>query len=279
VEEPSVAPSRDPIPPYDPFGAPVADGDPSDNAHQYTGRENDGTGLDYLRARYYSPTQARFISEDPLGLAGGDSNLYAYASGNPISLTDPTGTSPIDDLVNLECNWGDTFTAGGTKAARKIISGENGCDSTSTAGQAGTALGLATGFAFPGLGEADAARVGAMAGEDAARAIRGGEEAGSGLPRIAGGAPILVEGGTQVVSRTLQRDTGQGFRIDVENPAPGVRAGQLHLQTADGRKYIYNFDTNQFDGLPTSLQKAIADDPKVARAIAMGRRYLNVPQR
>jgi RHS repeat-associated protein len=129
---------------YDPFGAPAADGDSSDNAHQFTGRESEGTGLDYLRARYYSPTQARFISEDPLGLGGGDANLYAYAAGNPISLTDPTGTSFTDDLVNFDCSWGDSFTAGGTKAARKIISGEDGCDSETAAGNAGTALALAS---------------------------------------------------------------------------------------------------------------------------------------
>jgi RHS repeat-associated protein len=31
---------------------------------QYTGRENDGTGLYYYRARYYAPALQRFISED-----------------------------------------------------------------------------------------------------------------------------------------------------------------------------------------------------------------------
>jgi uncharacterized protein RhaS with RHS repeats len=36
-----------------------------------TGRENDGTGLYYYRARYYSTTLARFIQSDPIGPAGG----------------------------------------------------------------------------------------------------------------------------------------------------------------------------------------------------------------
>jgi hypothetical protein len=88
--------------------------------------------------------------------------------------------------------------------------------------------------------------------------------------------PILGEGGTQTTSTTLLRDTGQGYRIDVENPAPGVRPGQLHLQTDDG-KYLYDFETNEFEGLPRSLQKEIADNPAVARAIAKARVYLNVP--
>jgi len=56
-----------------------------------TGRENDGTGLYYYRARYYSPTLQRFISEDPIGFAGGDVNFYAYVGNNPIRYIDPRG--------------------------------------------------------------------------------------------------------------------------------------------------------------------------------------------
>ena len=37
------------------FGAASAFGTSSSDAYQFTGRENDGTGLDYYRARYYSP--------------------------------------------------------------------------------------------------------------------------------------------------------------------------------------------------------------------------------
>jgi RHS repeat-associated protein len=42
----------------------------------FTGREWDPeTGLSYFRARYYDPRLGRFISEDPIGLAGGDISL------------------------------------------------------------------------------------------------------------------------------------------------------------------------------------------------------------
>lgn len=60
------------------------------NPYQYTGRENDQTGLYYYRARYYSPAMQRFISEDPLGLGGG-TNVYAYVGGNPLNFTDSSG--------------------------------------------------------------------------------------------------------------------------------------------------------------------------------------------
>ena len=48
------------------------------------------TGLDHDRARYYDPSLARFISEDPIGLAGGI-NPYAYAGNDPVNGTDPSG--------------------------------------------------------------------------------------------------------------------------------------------------------------------------------------------
>jgi len=76
---------------YEPFGATMVTGASSQNAAQFTGRENDGTGLYYYRARYYHPELPRFISEDPIGLEGGDTNLYAYVFDDPITEIDPLG--------------------------------------------------------------------------------------------------------------------------------------------------------------------------------------------
>ena len=52
---------------YDPFGKTTTTGS-STNSFQFTGRENDGAGLYYYRARYYSPELERFISEDPISI-------------------------------------------------------------------------------------------------------------------------------------------------------------------------------------------------------------------
>jgi RHS repeat-associated protein len=76
---------------YDPFGNVTISGQTSDNPFQYTGRENDGTGLYYYRARYYSPQLQRFISEDPIRFEGGDVNFHAYVGNNPVNLLDPLG--------------------------------------------------------------------------------------------------------------------------------------------------------------------------------------------
>jgi len=47
------------------------------------------TGLHYNRFRYYDPECGRFISQDPIGLFGGD-NFYQYAP-NPTKWIDPFG--------------------------------------------------------------------------------------------------------------------------------------------------------------------------------------------
>jgi RHS repeat-associated protein len=78
---------------YEPFGNTSITGAGSSNTSQYTARENDGTGLYYYRARYYSPKLQRFISEDPIGFAGNDTNLYSYVFNSPTNLVDPFGLS------------------------------------------------------------------------------------------------------------------------------------------------------------------------------------------
>ena len=74
---------------YDSFGNATTN---LSTRYQYTGREFDSfTGLQYSRARWYDAKTGRFISEDPIGFAGGDINLYGYVWSNPIKYSDPTG--------------------------------------------------------------------------------------------------------------------------------------------------------------------------------------------
>jgi RHS repeat-associated protein len=54
---------------------------------------NQTGGFVYLRNRWYDPKTGRFLTQDPIGLAGGV-NLYAYAGSNPITFSDPFGLCP-----------------------------------------------------------------------------------------------------------------------------------------------------------------------------------------
>jgi RHS repeat-associated protein len=75
---------------YEPFGKTTASGATSTNPVQFTGRENDGTGLYSYRFRYYDPGRQRFLSEDRLGRSTG-ADLYVYVNNDPLLLVDPLG--------------------------------------------------------------------------------------------------------------------------------------------------------------------------------------------
>jgi RHS repeat-associated protein len=84
---------------YESFGNTTVTGAASSNSFQYTGRENDGSGLYYYRARYYNPNIGRFLSEDPIRFTAGI-DFYAYTLNDPIRGRDPSGLwFGLDDLI------------------------------------------------------------------------------------------------------------------------------------------------------------------------------------
>jgi hypothetical protein len=87
--------------------------------------------------------------------------------------------------------------------------------------------------------------------------------------------PMLGANGTQVTSKTLWN--GDGSRIDVENPNPGQRPGQIHYQDATG-KYIYDINTGEFQGMSATKNLDLLSRPEVQRAIQKGLQYLGVGQ-
>jgi len=50
----------------------------------------------------------------------------------------------------------------------------------------------------------------------------------------------------------------------------------LHVQDSSGNKYLNDFQTNEFAGLPKTFAKKVLNDPGVARATAKAKAYLNV---
>jgi RHS repeat-associated protein len=69
---------------------------------KFTQKERDNeTGLDYFLARYYSSTQGRFTSPDPILISSQQIvnpqswNLYSYVNNNPLAYLDPTGMERV----------------------------------------------------------------------------------------------------------------------------------------------------------------------------------------
>jgi RHS repeat-associated protein len=82
---------------YDSFGQITSETNPNvDFRFGYTGREFDEeTGQYYYRARYYDAAVGQFINQDPIGFAGGDSNLHRYVFNSPTNFNDPSGEAVV----------------------------------------------------------------------------------------------------------------------------------------------------------------------------------------
>ncbi|WP_197740776.1 RHS repeat-associated core domain-containing protein [Tuwongella immobilis] len=71
-------------------------------------KERDGTNQ--LIARYLDPSTGRWTTQDPLGFAPGDPNLYRYVGNMATMLTDPSG------YWSWSAAWGGGVSAGGAGA-------------------------------------------------------------------------------------------------------------------------------------------------------------------
>ena len=81
---------------YYPYGEERGTITANDQEKFATYTRDSATGLDYANQRYYSNTQARFMSPDPYRASGGlgdpgSWNRYAYVGGDPINRYDPSG--------------------------------------------------------------------------------------------------------------------------------------------------------------------------------------------
>jgi RHS repeat-associated protein len=125
---------------YGPFGE-TAQTTPDNNRFGYTGQQQlKGLGLDYCKARVYSPALGRFLQTDPIGYAD-DLNLYGYVGNNALNANDPDG---------LAANWLKGAVLSGGKVVDDLVTGGFG----QTASQAFGAGNFGEGMLYTGAGVA-----------------------------------------------------------------------------------------------------------------------------
>ena len=92
---------------------------------------------------------------------------------------------------------------------------------------------------------------------------------------------MLGANGTKIFSSTVWKENGSKARIDIENPSPGKRPGQIHYQDQNNIKYYYNPKDDKFyvgkisDGkvAPKNIQELLSN-PDFRRGIDKGLNYL-----
>lgn len=78
---------------YDPWGISLSKSESVRNPFEFVGEfgvMNEGNGLEFMRARFYSQSTGRFVQADPVGIVGG-LNEYAYGYNDPGTKVDPSG--------------------------------------------------------------------------------------------------------------------------------------------------------------------------------------------
>jgi len=122
--------------PHNPFGAlegASGSGSTTNTQTGFTGAStpNQTGGFTYLRNRWYDPATGRFLTQDPIGLAGGV-NLYAYAGNDPVQFSDPFGLCPQCWAILVAGGVG-AFVGGSVQAFSNIANGREPMEGVGTA--------------------------------------------------------------------------------------------------------------------------------------------------
>ncbi|MEH2198682.1 RHS repeat-associated core domain-containing protein [Nostoc sp.] len=114
---------------YRPYGENLLTMEGVANPFEFVGQwgvMDEANGLDFMRARFYDNRIGRFTAIDPIGLRGGDTNLYRYVSNSTPYLIDPEGTIGFLAIFGLSLIFGAGGYTGYTDA-------RSGNDRTGTA--------------------------------------------------------------------------------------------------------------------------------------------------
>jgi RHS repeat-associated protein len=135
---------------YDSFGNVVSDTNPTlEIPFGFAGGLHDkDTNLIRFGYRDFDPETGRWTARDPIGFAGGDTNLYGYVLGDPVNFIDPTGQIGVVGAVvgGVAGLIGGYITGGWSGAAGGALAGAViGATGGLVAGAAGVVAGTPAG--------------------------------------------------------------------------------------------------------------------------------------
>ena len=285
---------------YYPYGAVRYNAGNQVTTYRFTGQRWDsGTALYYYGARWFDPAVGRFLAADTIVPQPGNPqslNRYAYSANNPLRNSDPTGHDWVDAvnfLLGFAAQWAsanawmvpqvqEALSVQPNEPAPMTVGRHLGNVAAVVQGVTEVAAGASVDVGGVGL---CLTGIGCLAGAPAL--VAGTAVAAHGVTVAVAGAATegqmlgnLLMAGTQDKPRPMLGANGAGFpsktlfmgekgRLDVENPSPGKRPGQIHFQEwgEKGGKWYYDPVTNTFlpdkaTGAlpPASLLKLIKED-------------------
>ena len=230
------------------------------NPFRYRGYYYDTeTGFYYLQSRYYDPVVGRFISPDDESYLGANGdlisyNLYAYCSNNPVMGYDPSGHWDWESIktFGINCIKAAIVTGGiavallaiGSSIGGTIISGGAGAVTIPAAMAIASQALVVSSVAIASIG------VSSVVISEASISI----------------SYLVGENGTQTPSTTTWRSGNGKERLDVENPSPGARDGQIHYHDSKDNPYMFDFSTGQFRD-PTKRLRDLMTDKRFLRGL------------
>ena len=199
----------------------------------------------------------RFLNADGYINANGDIvgyNMFCYCSNNPIMGYDPTGRFNWDYLREFGKNCGKVAVATICITGAAISIGVAVTGTVMSGGAGAIAIPAAVALAA----ECAVVAAGAIATVGVVSCVAA--DVGATVSNMIG------ENGQQTPSQTTWNGKGGTERLDVENPSPGNRAGQIHYHDPQNGKHMFDFVTRQFQN-PTNRLKQLLSDKNFLRGL------------